>query len=68
VWSGGRILTAEETAEAAVALIGARRVVRSLPAWRGSFARFATLAPSVAKPAARLLAAQGARAIARRNV
>src|SRR5580765_6514829 len=33
VHSGGRILTVDETADAAVALIGSRRVVRSLPGW-----------------------------------
>ncbi|MDX6360506.1 MAG: hypothetical protein QOH37_3560, partial [Nocardioidaceae bacterium] len=68
VWSGGRILTAEETADAAVALVGSRRVVRSLPGWRGSVARAGALSPSVAGPAARLLAAQGRRALARRAV
>ncbi len=35
VHSGGRILTVDETADAAVALLGTRRVVRSLPGWRG---------------------------------
>jgi NAD(P)-dependent dehydrogenase (short-subunit alcohol dehydrogenase family) len=67
VHSGGRILTADAAADAAVALVGTRRVVRSLPGWRGSVARTATLVPSAARPAARLLAAQGARAIARRG-
>ena len=35
VHSGGRILTVDETADAAVALLGTRRVVGSLPGWRG---------------------------------
>jgi len=66
VHSGGRILTVDETAEAAVALLGTRRVVRSLPRWRGAVVRTSTLAPSVGRPAARLFAARGRRLIARR--
>jgi hypothetical protein len=66
VHSGGRILTVDETADAAVALVGTRRVVRSLPGWRGAVIRTSTLAPSVGRPAARLFAARGRRVIARR--
>jgi NAD(P)-dependent dehydrogenase (short-subunit alcohol dehydrogenase family) len=66
VHSGSRILSIDETAEAAVALIGTRRVVRSLPGWRGAVIRTSTLAPSAGRPAARLFAARGRRAIARR--
>ncbi len=66
VHSGGRILTVDETADAAVALLGTRRVVRSLPAWRGAVVRTSTLAPSLGRPAARLFAARGRRVIARR--
>ena len=61
VHSGGRILTVDETADAAVALLGTRRVVRSLPGWRGAVIRTSTLAPSVGRPAARLFAARGRR-------
>ncbi|HET7066565.1 MAG TPA: SDR family oxidoreductase [Nocardioides sp.] len=67
VHSGGRILTVDETADAAVALLGTRRVVRSLPAWRGGLVRASTLAPSVTKHGTRLFAAAGRRAIARRG-
>src|SRR5690242_778284 len=35
VHSGWRILTVDETADAAVAMLRSRRVVRSLPGWRG---------------------------------
>ena len=66
VHSGGRILTVDETADAAVALLGTRRVVRSLPRWRGAVVRTSTLAPSIGRPAARLFAARGRRLIARR--
>lgn len=65
VHSGGRILTVEEVAEAAVGLLGSGRVVRTLPAWRGALVRATTLAPSVAGRATGLFAAQGRRAIAR---
>jgi NAD(P)-dependent dehydrogenase (short-subunit alcohol dehydrogenase family) len=67
VHSGGRILTVDETADAAVALLGTRRVVRSLPAWRGGLVRSTTLAPSVAKHGTGLFAARGRRLIARRS-
>jgi NAD(P)-dependent dehydrogenase (short-subunit alcohol dehydrogenase family) len=67
VHSGGRILTVDETADAAVALVGSRRVVRTLPAWRGALVRSSALAPSVAKQGTRLFAARGRRLIARRR-
>jgi NAD(P)-dependent dehydrogenase (short-subunit alcohol dehydrogenase family) len=66
VHSGSRILTVEETADAAVALLGARRVIRSLPGWRGGLVRTSTLAPSVTRHGTRLFAARGRRAISRR--
>jgi NAD(P)-dependent dehydrogenase (short-subunit alcohol dehydrogenase family) len=66
VHSGARILTVEEAAEAAVALLGSRRVVRSLPTWRGALARTSTLGPSVARHIAPFLAARGRRLILRR--
>jgi NAD(P)-dependent dehydrogenase (short-subunit alcohol dehydrogenase family) len=66
VHSGARILTVDETADAAVALLGSRRVVRSLPGWRGGLVRSSTLAPSVSKHATALFAARGRRLIARR--
>jgi len=67
VHSGGRILTVDETADAAVALLGTRRVVRSLPGWRGALTRSSSLAPSLAKHGLRLFAARGARQIERRR-
>jgi NAD(P)-dependent dehydrogenase (short-subunit alcohol dehydrogenase family) len=67
VHSGGRILSVDETADAAVALLGSRRVVRSLPGWRGGLVRSSTLAPSIATYGTRLFAARGRRAIARRR-
>ncbi len=65
VHSGGRILTVDEVADAAVALIGSGRVVRTLPTWRGALVRATTLAPSVAGRATGLFAAQGRRSIAK---
>lgn len=43
--SGGRLLTPQEAAEAAVDMIGTRRVVRTVPAWRGGMMRLSNLAP-----------------------
>jgi NAD(P)-dependent dehydrogenase (short-subunit alcohol dehydrogenase family) len=68
VHSGSRILTVDEAADAAVALLGSRRVVRSVPAWRAGLVRGTTLAPSVAKHGTGLFAALGRRALARRGL
>jgi NAD(P)-dependent dehydrogenase (short-subunit alcohol dehydrogenase family) len=65
-YSGGRILSAEEVAQAAVSLVGSRRVVRAVPTWRGGVVRGAALAPGVMQHAAGLFAAQGRRAMKRR--
>jgi NAD(P)-dependent dehydrogenase (short-subunit alcohol dehydrogenase family) len=65
VHSGGRILTVDETAEAAVGLLGSSRIIRTLPAWRGALVRATTLAPSVAAKGTGLFAAQGRRAMSR---
>ena len=64
--SGGRILSAEEVAQAAVSLVGSRRVVRALPTWRGGVVRGSALAPGVMQHAAGLFAAQGRRAMRKR--
>ncbi len=50
--SGGRLRTIDEVADAAVRLVGSRRVVRSVPAWRGGLVRTTAVAPG---PAVRLL-------------
>jgi NAD(P)-dependent dehydrogenase (short-subunit alcohol dehydrogenase family) len=65
VSSGGPLLTVEEIAEAAVGLIGSRRVLRTVPAWRGGVMRSSALAPSVASKGMALFAAQGRRALRR---
>lgn len=46
VHSSGRLLTAQGVAEAALGLIGLRRVVLSLPARRGGLTRLGQLLPS----------------------
>ena len=66
VHSGGAILTVAEVAEAAVALVGSRRVVRALPGWRGGVSRASALAPGVMQHGAGLFAAQGRRALRKR--
>ncbi|MCW2845221.1 MAG: Short-chain dehydrogenase [Nocardioides sp.] len=67
VHSGGPILTVDTVAEAAVDLIGSRRVVRSVPGWRGGVVRVGAIAPGVAKLGTAVFAAQGRRAISRRS-
>ena len=57
---------AEEVARHAVSLVGSRRVVLSVPAWRGGVTRAAGVAPSLSRHAMRMVEAQGRRAIARR--
>ena len=65
--SGGRVLSAAEVAQEAVGLVGSRRVLVSVPRWRGGAVRVAGLAPSVSKRAMRLIEAQGKRTIARHH-
>lgn len=65
-YSGGRILGVAEVAEAAVELVGSRRVVRTLPGWRAGVMRGAMLSPASAQHAAVLFAAQGRRAMKKR--
>lgn len=66
VHSGGSILSVAQVATAAVALVGSRRVVRTVPSWRGGVVRGSALAPGVMQHAAGLFAAQGRRAMKRR--
>lgn len=63
VHSGGRILTVDEVAAAAVGLVGTNRVVRAVPGWRGGVVRVSALAPAMSSRALGLFAAQGRRAI-----
>ena len=66
VHSSGRLLSVEETAAAAVGLIGSRRVVLTLPAWRGGLTRFGQLLPSRSGAGFRLFALVGRRVMRRR--
>lgn len=65
VLSGGRLLSVDEVAEAAVALVGSNRVVRTLPTWRAAVMRGGALTPSVLQPALKVMAAQGAHRLRR---
>ena len=65
VHSGGRLLTAEETASAAVDLVGSGRVVRTVPVWRGGLMRLTALAPSVMMRMEPLLRLEGRRRMRR---
>ena len=66
VHSSGRLLSVEETAAAAVDLIGSGRVVRTLPAWRGGLIRSGQLFPSQAEGAFVAFEAIGRRVMRRR--
>jgi NAD(P)-dependent dehydrogenase (short-subunit alcohol dehydrogenase family) len=61
VHSGGRLLTTAEIARATVALVGTRRVVRTVPAWRGAMMRLTAAAPSVMMRLEPLMRFQGRR-------
>ncbi len=66
VASGGRMLTAEEVAAAAVALIGTTRVVRTLPGHRGGLMRLSSLLPGLTGRLEPLVRRQGRRALSAR--
>ena len=66
VHSSGRLLTVEETAAAAVGLVGSRRVVRTLPGWRGGLIRLGPLLPSQSAGAFALFEALGRRVMRHR--
>ncbi|MGN6722686.1 MAG: SDR family oxidoreductase [Marmoricola sp.] len=61
VASGGRLLVPEDVAEAVLAMIGARRIVRTLPVWRGALLRAGALAPGTMPALEPVLRAQGRR-------
>jgi len=65
VHSGGRILSVDEVADAAVGLVGSRRVVRSVPSWRGAVVRASAVAPSAAAKGMGLFVARGRRTLRR---
>jgi NAD(P)-dependent dehydrogenase (short-subunit alcohol dehydrogenase family) len=60
-WSGPRLLTPDEVAEHAVALLDSKRLVRTIPPWRGWGARALAMAGRSGLRAAPLLRRQGAR-------
>ncbi len=66
VHSGGRLLRPEEVAAAVVDMLGRRRVVRTLPTWRGPFLRFSRDWPTLAFALEPVMRAQG-RLMARRQ-
>ena len=65
VHSGGRLLSVDEIAQEAVALVGSRRVIRTVPGWRGASLRLSTLVPSQSGPALAVFARQGKRNLRR---
>jgi NAD(P)-dependent dehydrogenase (short-subunit alcohol dehydrogenase family) len=67
VHSGGRLLTTDEIARAVVHLVGSRRVIRSLPSWRGGLIRTGALYPSGAGAPLQAFASVGRAVIRRRG-
>jgi NAD(P)-dependent dehydrogenase (short-subunit alcohol dehydrogenase family) len=60
-WSGPRLLTPEEVAEHAIALLDSKALVRVIPRWRGWGARATAMLGRPGLRSARLLRRQGAR-------
>jgi NAD(P)-dependent dehydrogenase (short-subunit alcohol dehydrogenase family) len=65
VHSSGRLLTPDAVAAAAIGLIGSRRVVLSLPGWRGGLTRVGQLLPSRSAGGFRAFEAVGRRVMRR---
>lgn len=63
VHSGGRLLRTEEVAEAAVGLLGSRRVLRTMPPWRGGLMRGTAVLPRLASRGVGVFASQGRRSM-----
>lgn len=63
VASGGRMLSADEVAAAAVSLIGSKRVVCTLPGRRGALMRLSSLLPNTTRRLEPLVRKQGRRAL-----
>jgi short-subunit dehydrogenase len=61
LFSGGGLLGADRVADEAVALLDGRRVVKTLPAWRGAIARVGVLWPRAGLAAMRILRRVGDR-------
>jgi putative protease len=67
VHSGGRLLTVDQAADAAVGLVGSRRVVRTYPVWRGVLSRSTALTPGASARSLPLFVGLGRRVMARRS-
>lgn len=61
VASGGGLLAPADVADVVMAMIGSRRIVRTLPAWRGAMLRASALAPRLVRVLEPALRAQGRR-------
>ena len=60
-WSGPRLLSADEVADHAIALLDSKKLIRIVPAWRGWGARAMSMAGRSALRAAPILRKQGDR-------
>ena len=56
-----------EAADAAVSLVGSRRVVRTYPLWRGALSRYTALTPGSSARSLPLFIGVGRRVMARRS-
>ena len=65
IHSGGRLLTTDEVARAAVEMLDGHRVVQTVPAWRGGMLRLTALAPGAMMRLEPLLRLQGRRRMRR---
>jgi NAD(P)-dependent dehydrogenase (short-subunit alcohol dehydrogenase family) len=65
VHSGGRLLSVDEAAEAAVGLVGSSRVVRTVPLWRGALSRTTALTPGASGRSLPLFTRFGRRVMSR---
>ncbi len=67
VHSGGRLLSVDEVATEVVAMIGSRRIVRTLPGWRAPLIRIGHFVPSQSRGAFRAFEVIGRRVMKRRT-
>lgn len=67
VASGGKMLSVDQVAAEAVALLNSSRVIRTLPGWRGGVMRMSAFAPSISMKAEPLIRAQGKWALRRKG-
>lgn len=61
LFTGSRLLSVDEVVDAAMGLLGSRRTLRTVPAWRAALQRTSAALPSLARVAVPLVARMGER-------